>query len=141
MGQLDVLVDDHVIEYDDWSGCSPGNHLGVRQELVEPTLGPGVDARQDVGDVAARIDASGVGGGDQQELVGKARSTGGEPANSHALQDAPASEYGNTVMSRGRGTSTKTLGAIWVGSALRSRPQGCAVPCLKLSRKSRLASK
>src|SRR6185503_17772372 len=48
----------------------------VRQELVEPAVGPGVDARQDVGDVAAGIDASGVGGGDQRQLVGKARSTG-----------------------------------------------------------------
>lgn len=49
------------------SGCP-----GVREQLVEPAMRPGADARQDVGDVAARVDARGVGSGGQGQLVGEA---------------------------------------------------------------------
>lgn len=48
-----------------------GDRPEVGQQFVDLGIGPAIDAREDVGDIAARVDAGGVGGGDQRQDVGE----------------------------------------------------------------------
>ena len=50
--------------------AADGSEVG--QQIVDPGVGPSVDSRHDVGDVAAGVDAGGIGGGDERQLVSEA---------------------------------------------------------------------